>query len=385
MVIGIPKEIMPDEKRVAAIPDTVAKFINHGFDVHIEKGAGAGALYQDDAYIHAGATLAPDARAVYESADVILKVKEPMQTGNGTHEIDWMRPGSVLITFLHPAAPGNHAMIKKLGAKNITSFTMDSIPRVSKAQRMDALTSMSTLTGYKSVLIAASHMPVVLPMLGTAIGTIRPANVLCIGAGVVGLQAIATAKRLGAAVSAIDTRESARVAAKSLGARVLGFEVPNEMAEAADGYAKALSQEWLKKEQELILSEVAKADVVICSALVPGEIAPPLITLETISKMQPGSVVIDVAIDQGGNCMLTRPGEWLTTSGVSICGIKNIPGSVPKDASWLYANNVFYFVEHIFSKGLADIDFDEEIARSTLVTRGGKVLHAGTIKAMGIA
>ena len=382
MVSGIPKEVMPGETRVAAIPETAAKLIKLGFEVHIEKEAGAGALYSDAAYRDAGATIALDAQAVYAAADVVLKVKEPMKDGNGLHEIDLMREGAVLITFLHPAAPGNHAMVKKLAARNITAFTMDGIPRISRAQRMDALTSMSTLTGYKSVLIAASHMPVVLPMLGTAIGTIKPAHFLVIGAGVVGLQAIACAKRLGATVSALDTRESARAAAKSLGAKVIGLEVPSEMAEAADGYALALSQEWLQKEQELILSVAGQVNAVICSALIPGEVAPRLINLEIVSKMQPGSVIIDVAIDQGGNCVLTPPGEWISINDVSICGVKNIPGSVPKDASWLYANNVCHFVEHISQKGTIRFDLDDEVVRSSIVAHAGKILHHGTLKAI---
>lgn len=385
MVIGIPKEVMPGENRVAAIPETVAKFVKLGFDVHIEKEAGQGALYPDVAYVDAGASIAPDARTVYKTADVILKVKEPMPIGNEFPEIDLMREGVVLITFLHPAAPGNHAMVRRLEAKNITAFTMDGVPRISRAQRMDALTSMSTLTGYKSVLIAASRMPVVLPMLGTAIGTIKPAHFLVIGAGVVGLQAIACAKRMGATVSAIDTRKNAREAAKSLGAKVIGFDVPGEMAETADGYALALSSEWLQEEQGLIVSAAEQANAVICSALVPGEVAPRLISLEAISKMQPGSAIIDVAIDQGGNCILTQPGEWITINDVSICGIKNIPGSVPKDASWLYANNVYYFVEHLYANGSNGLDLSEEIARSTIVTHSGRILHKGTIKAMGLA
>jgi NAD(P) transhydrogenase subunit alpha len=238
------------------------------------------------------------------------------------------------------------------------------------------------LTGYKSVLIAASKMPVVLPMLGTAIGTIKPAHFLVIGTGVVGLQAIACAKRLGATVSAIDTRESARAAAKSLGAKVNGFEVPAEMAEADDGYALPLPQEWLQKERDLISSVAGQANAIICSALVPGEVAPRLITLETVSKMQPGSVIIDVAIDQGGNCALTSPGEWLTINEVSICGTKNIPGSVPKDASWLYAHNVSHFVEHISKKGALRFDLEDEIVQSCIVTHAGKILHKGTIKAI---
>jgi H+-translocating NAD(P) transhydrogenase subunit alpha len=382
MRIGIPKEIMPGEKRVAAIPETVAKYIQLGFKVMAEKGAGAEAFYSDSAYMEAGATIAPNGRAVYENSDIVLKVKEPMPFGRGLHEVDLMREGAVLVAFLHPAAPSNYDTVKKLAKRNITAFTMDGIPRISRAQRMDALTSMSTLAGYKAVLLAASHMPVVLPMLGTAIGTLKPAHFLVIGAGVVGLQAIACAKRLGATVSAVDTRESARIAAKSLGAKVIGFEVPGEMAEAANGYALPLPEEWLKKEQEMILACINGVNAVICSALVPGQVAPHLLNWETISKMQAGSVVIDVAIDQGGNFAYTQPGEWITVNHVAVCGTKNIPGSIQRDASWLYANNVYHFVEHITGNGLHAVELTDEIARSSVVTHKGEILHSGTIKAM---
>jgi NAD(P) transhydrogenase subunit alpha len=260
---------------------------------------------------------------------------------------------------------------------------MDGIPRISRAQRMDALTSMSTLTGYKAVVTVAARLPVVLPMVGTAIGAIKPAVVLVVGGGVVGLQAIATAKRLGAVVMAVDIRDQAREACASLGAKVEGFEVPEEMAQSADGYACRLPDDWLAKEAAALAPLAAKADAVILSALVPGEIAPVLITAETVRNMRPGAVIVDVAIDQGGNCALTEPGALHTVDDVLICGTKNIPGSGPVHASWLYANNMYYFVENLFKKKAGEIDFDDEIVRSATVTRDGRIVHAGTLKAMG--
>jgi H+-translocating NAD(P) transhydrogenase subunit alpha len=384
MIIAVPKEIMTDERRVAATPETVAKYIQLGFTVKVASGAGLGAFHTDEAYARAGAVVETDTRGLWADADIVLKVKEPMfNSALQQDEADLLRAGATLITFLHPATPANHPMVEKLRARNITALTMDGIPRISRAQRMDALTSMSTLTGYKAVLTAAVRLPVVLPMVGTAIGAIKPAMVLVVGAGVVGLQAIATAKRLGAVVTAVDIRAHAREACASLGAKVEGFSVPGEMAQSPDGYACRLPDEWLKKERDALAPLAAKADAVILSALVPGEIAPVLIPAETVRGMRPGSVIVDVAIDQGGNCALTEPGAMRTVDDVSICGTKNIPGSVPVHATWLYANNLYYFVENLFKKKNGEIDFDDEIVGSATVTRDGRIVHAGTLKAMG--
>ncbi len=384
MIISIPKEIMADERRVAATPETVAKYIRLGFTVRVESGAGRGAFHADKAYAEAGAVIETDVRRLWADADLVLKVKEPIfNSALQQDEADLIRSGATLITFLHPATPTNHPMVEKLRARGITALTMDGIPRISRAQRMDALTSMSTLTGYKAVLMAATHLPVLLPMVGTAIGALKPAKVLVIGAGVVGLQAIATAKRLGAVVGAVDIRAQAREACASLGAKVEGFDVPAEMAMAAGGYARSLPAEWRRKECDALAPLVAGADVVILSALVPGEVAPRLITAEMVGAMKPGSVIVDVAIDQGGNCALTEPGALHTVSDVLICGTKNIPGSVPVHATWLYASNMYFFVENLFKQQAGQIDFDDEIVRSALVTRDGRIVHAGTLKAMG--
>jgi NAD(P) transhydrogenase subunit alpha len=384
MIIAVPKEIMTDERRVAATPETVAKYIKLGFTVKVEAGAGRGAFHSDEAYAKAGATIETDVGRLWGEADLVLKVKEPIFNGAlQQDEADLIRSGATLITFLHPATPSNHAMVEKLRSRNITALTMDGIPRISRAQRMDALTSMSTLTGYKAVLTAAARLPVVLPMVGTAIGAIKPAMVLVVGAGVVGLQAIATAKRLGAVVTAVDIRGQAREAGASLGAKIEGFEVPSEMAQSPDGYARRLPDTWIEKERLALSSLAAKADAIILSALVPGEVAPVLITAETVHTMRPGAVIVDVAIDQGGNCALTRPGDLHTVDDVLICGTKNIPGSLPVHATWLYANNMYYFVENLFKKKDDRMDFDDEIVRGATVTREGRIVHHGTLKAMG--
>ena len=384
MLIGIPKEILSEEKRVAATPETVQKYINMGFNVAVESSAGEGVWRSDEEYENSGASIISDTEKLFAQSDVILKVKQPVFNETvGKHEVDMMRNDSTLITFLHPAAPVNHDMIKMLRNKNIIAFTMDGIPRISRAQRMDALSSMSTVTGYKSVLIAANQMPKFVPMIGTAIGTVKPARFLIVGAGVVGLQAIATAKRLGGIVKAMDIREEACKEAESLGAKVVEFDIPQELAVGESGYAKALQTEWLEIERKVLEPYVEDADIVILSALVPGEVAPKLITEEMVSKMKQGSVIMDISIDQGGNCAVTEPGQFAQKNGIYVCGIQNIPGRMPVHSSWLYANNMYYYVENLFKKGLDTFDLDDDIVKQSLVTYQGKIVFEGAIKAMG--
>jgi NAD(P) transhydrogenase subunit alpha len=384
MILGIPKEILHDELRVAALPETVAEYRKMGFDVLVQSTAGEGALRSDEEYKQAGATIIGDAETLFAKSDVLLKVKQPwFNEQTKKHEVEMMRPGAMLVTFLHPAAPPNHDMIRMLASKNITALTMDGIPRTSRAQNMDALTSMSTVTGYRSMLIAANHFPKFIPMMSTTMGTLKPAKVLVVGIGVVGLQAIAAAKRLGASVKAVDIREDARKAADSLGAKIAGFEVPQDIAIGEGGYAKALTAEWLDKERKEIEPHVEEADIIILSALVPCEIAPVLITEEMVRKMKPGSVIIDVSIDQGGNCALTEGGRDCVKHRVHICGLWNIPGSMPVHASWLYAHNIMYYVKNLFKKGLDKPDLDDEIVQHSLVTHQGKILHQGLLKVIG--
>jgi len=383
MQIGIPKEILHEEKRVAATPETVTKYIDMGFSVAVESSAGIGIGKSDQEYEGAGAVVTSDTETLFAESDIILKVKQPVYNETvEKHEANMLRDGSTLITFLHPAAHGNHDMVKKLRDKNITALTMDGIPRISRAQRMDALSSMSTVTGYKSVLMAANHMPKFIPMIGTAIGTVKPANFFVVGAGVVGLQAIATAKRLGGVVKAIDIRKEACAEAKSLGSKVAEFDIPQELAVGNGGYAQSLEDEWIEIERNIIKPYLEEADIVILSALVPGEVAPILITEEMIRTMKHDAVIMDISIDQGGNCEETEPGSFVQKDGIHICGIQNIPGRMAVHASWLYANNMYYYVENLFKNGLDALDFDDEIVKSSLVTHQSKIHHEGTLKAI---
>ena len=383
MQIGIPKEVLPEEKRVAATPETVRKYIDMGFDVAVEASAGEGISISDDDYNIAGASINSDPEWLFSESDIVLKVMQPVFNEKAEkHEVNMLRNGSILITFLHPAAPDNHNMIKRLRDKNITAFTMDGIPRISRAQRMDALSSMSAITGYKAVIMAANRLPKFIPMVGTAIGTIKPAQFLIIGSGVVGLQAIATAKRLGGVVKSLDIRKTACTEADSLGAKLIELDIPQELTVGDGGYAKSLEKEWLEIEQRIISPHIEDADVVILSALVPGEIAPILVTEQMISTMRPGAVIMDISVDQGGNCEATDPGRFSQKFGIHICGIKNIPGRMAIHASWLYANNMFYYVENLFKNGKKKLDLEDEIVNSSLVTHQSSIHHKGALKAM---
>lgn len=385
MIIGIPKEIMPGENRVSATPETVQKYVKDGFTVLVEEGAGQGAFFMDDQYQEAGATLVADVEELYNKADLILKVKEPLfNQKKNRHEVDLMHSGQYLITFLHPAAPANHQMIKDLATKGVIGLTLDGVPRISRAQKMDALTSMSTCAGYRSVLMAAEAMAKFVPQIFTAVGMIKPANVLVVGSGVAGLQAIATAKRLGAVVHAIDIRPDASEQAKSLGAKVIETGVPADVAVGEGGYANQLPEQWLEKERQVVAEVIKDMDIVILSALIPGKLAPILVTEEMVKSMKPGSVIVDISIDQGGNCALTEPGEVVVKHSVNIQGIKNIPGHIPTSSTWMFANNVHNLVEYLVKDGKMVLDTDDEIVSSILVTDGEKIVHQGAKEAMGL-
>ena len=386
LVFAIPKEIMTGERRVAAIPETVDKLVKGGATVLVEKGAGEGAYHQDDDFLKVGARIVEDPADLYAEADVVLKVKEPLHnTEKDKHEVEMMKQGQVLITFLHPAAPANHEMIKNLVAQKVTGLTLDGIPRISRAQSMDALTSMSTVAGYKSVLMAANRIGKFLPMIGTAVGMIKPGNVLVLGAGVAGLQAVATAKRLGAVVHAADIRPEAAEHAKSLGAKIIDAGVPAEAAMGEGGYAKHLSEEWLVKEREALAETVAAADIVVSMALVPGKLAPVLLTEEMVQSMTPGSAIVDVAIDQGGNCALTAGGEIIEKYGISIDGTKNIPGLMPISSTEMFARNIYNYLASFIKDGKIELDLEDEIIASSIVCQGGELLHAGAKEAMGLS
>jgi len=385
MIIGVPKEIMQGENRVAVTPDTVKKFVRDGATILIECGAGVGANFMDHEYLAAGASMIEDIAEIYEKSDVILKVKEPLfNTNQNMHEIDMMRKGQYLITFLHPAAIGNHEMIKKMAKKGVIGLTLDGVPRISRAQRMDALTSMSTCAGYKGMIMAADSLSKFVPQIFCAIGMIKPANVLVIGAGVAGLQAIGTAKRLGAVVYAADIRPDACEQAKSLGAKIIDTGVPAEIAVGKGGYANKLSDEWIIKERQNLKDAIVKMDVIILSALIPGKVAPIIVTEDMVREMNPGSVIVDISIDQGGNCEITTPGRIEVKHAVSIQGIKNIPGQLPTSSTWMFANNVYHLVSFLTKDGSISLDRSDEIVSAIMVTDGERIVHQGTKEAMGL-
>lgn len=385
LTIGIPKEIMKGEARVAATPETVAKFVSDGFKVFVQENAGVGALYHDEEYARSGATIVQNPKEIYEQAHIILKVKEPqMNTELGVHEVDLMHSGQYLITFIHPASPVNHDMVRRLAERGVIGLTLDGVPRISRAQNLDALTSMSTCAGYKGILMAANDLASFMPMMGTAVGMIPPAKALVIGVGVAGLQALATAKRLGCVTYATDIRPAAIEQAQSLGAKVVDLGVPAELAVAEGGYANTLPESVLAQERSKIMEVIKDMDIVFCSALIPGKIAPILITEDMVKQMKKGAVIVDISIDQGGNCEITPAGTREVKHGVILEGIKNIPGMLPKSSTWMFAQNMYNLVKYLVKDGAVHLDMNDEICAKILVTQDGKIVHSGTLEAMGI-
>ena len=385
MVIGIPREIMHDEGRVSAIPETVKKLVADGNTVLVEKGAGLGSFFPDADYAAAGAELIDDVAELYKRSDLILKVKEPLYNeAKKCHEIEMMHKGQYLITFIHPASPVNHKMVKMMAKQGVIGLTLDGVPRISRAQNMDALTSMSTCAGYKGILMAASDLPKFMPQIFCAVGMIKPVNALVIGVGVAGLQALATAKRLGAVTYAMDIRPAALEQATSLGAKPIDPGVPAELAMAPGGYAQRLPDEWLEKERQLLAEKIKDMDVVFCSALIPGKLAPVIVTEEMVKTMKPGSVIVDIAIDQGGNCEITPAGSREVKHGVVLEGIKNIPGMLPTSSTWMFAHNIYNLTKFLSKNGKIELDFNDEIVKSILVTWDGEIVHAGAREAMGL-
>lgn len=385
MIIGIPKEIMHDEARVACTPETVGKFVKDGFEVLVEKSAGEGALHSDEDYIKAGAKMVDDPVEIYQKAELILKVKEPLFNEKvGKHEVEMMHKGQYLITFIHPAAPVNHEMVKRLAAQGVIAITLDGIPRISRAQNMDALTSMSTCAGYKGILMAADRLTKFMPQMFTAVGKIEPAKVMVIGVGVAGLQALATAKRLGAITYAADIRPAAAENAMSLGAKVVSTNVPAELAIAEGGYANRLPDDVLVKERESLKETIQQMDIVFCSALIPGRLAPIIITEEMVKGMKRGSVIVDISIDQGGNCELTPAGDIVFKHGVTLMGVKNIPGELPTSSTWMFSNNMYNLVKYLVKDGKIALDRSDEVIAKSLVCIDGELVHAGAREAMGL-
>jgi H+-translocating NAD(P) transhydrogenase subunit alpha len=374
LIVGVPRETAPGERRVALIPDTVKRLTGSGVVVRVESGAGVASGHADDAYLAAGGAIVPDAAQVYD-ADVVIKVQKP-----DAGETARLRRGATLIALLQPLT--NQELVRDLAARDITSFSMDAIPRTTRAQSMDVLSSQATVAGYKAVLMAADNLPKFFPMLTTAAGSIIPAKVLIVGAGVAGLQAIATARRLGAVVEAYDTRPVVKEQVESLGAKFVDIPVDTSDAQTAGGYAKEVSAETLRKQQEVLADHAAKSDVVITTAAVPGRPAPRLISKETVERMRPGSVIVDLAAETGGNVEVTRAGETVLHNGVVVMGPLNLPSTMPVHASQMYAKNIQNLVELLIKGGKLDPDFDDEIVKGTVITRQGQVVHELTRQRM---
>ncbi len=376
--VVIPKEIVPNEKRVAATPETIKKMMAKGLQVVVGVSAGEGSYISNADYEKAGATVEKDVKALLENADIVLKVQELTRD-----EVGLLKEGAVVLSFFQPLSHSD--LVQRLNTKKISAFSMELIPRITRAQTMDVLSSMATVAGYKSILLAANASPKLFPLLMTAAGTIRPAKVFVIGAGVAGLQAIAIARRLGAVVRAFDTRPVVQEQVKSLGAEFvsLGIEIKQEEAQDKGGYAKELSADVHKKEQDLIRREVTQADVVVTTALIPGKKAPLLITRDMVEGMQPGSVIVDLAAPQEGNCELTEPGKELIYKGIIILGYLNLPSLMPVPASQMYSRNILAFLNLLSPDGKSiQLNLADEIIKGSLVTHQGEIVHPSIREAL---
>lgn len=376
MKIAIPKELRPGEERVAASPDVVGKFVGLGFDVVIEKGAGDGSSFTDDAFKSAGASIAKDAATALKTADVVLKVQRPILGTGAANEIAKMKTGAILVA--HLSALVNPKDVDAYAKAGVTAFAMELAPRISRAQSVDILSSQSNLAGYKSVLDAAAEYGRAFPMMMTAGGTVPPAKVFIMGVGVAGLQAIATAKRLGAIVTATDVRPAVKEQVESLGGKFLEVDPEAEKnAETEGGYAKEMSAEYKKKQAQVVRDHIAKQDIVITTALIPGRPAPVLVTEDMVKSMPAGAVIVDLAVEAGGNCPLSQLGKVVVKHGVKIVGHENVPSRLAESSSALFARNLFNFLTPFVDKEMKglNIDWDDEIIQGTLVCRDGKVVH----------
>ncbi|MBW4559993.1 MAG: Re/Si-specific NAD(P)(+) transhydrogenase subunit alpha [Mojavia pulchra JT2-VF2] len=370
MRIAVAKEIEVGERRVALIPDTVARLVKQGLEVWVETGVGERAFFSDSAYEAAGAKIIADTVTLWGEADILLKVSPPQEREDGRSEIDLLKQGAVLISFLNPL--GNPLVVQQLANRQVTALSMEMIPRTTRAQSMDALSSQASLAGYKSVLIAAAALPKYFPMLTTAAGTIAPAKIFIMGAGVAGLQAIATARRLGAVVEAFDIRPAVKEEVQSLGAKFVEVKLEEETV-AAGGYAKEISEASKQRTQEIVAEHVKNADVVITTAQVPGRKAPLLVTEEMVAQMKPGSVIVDLAAEQGGNCACTDPGKDIVWNGVTIIGPINLPSSMPVHASQLYAKNVTSLMQLLIKDKALQVNFVDDIVDAACVTHAGEI------------
>lgn len=370
MRIAVPKEIRAGERRVALVPESCKKLVAAGIEVEVEGGAGEASYFPDDAFREAGAVIVGSAASLFGGADLVLKVQPPaLNEALGKHEAELMREGAMLLCTLVPSRHPD--VVVRLARRKVTAFATDLIPRITRAQAMDTLSSMANIAGYKAVLIAANHLPRYFPMLMTAAGTVFPAKVFVIGAGVAGLQAIATAHRLGAAVEATDTRPVVKEQVESVGAKFVGVVVSEE-AQDASGYARELSAEFYRKQAELIAERCVAADVVITTALIGGVKAPKLITAEMVRAMKPGSVIVDLAAEAGGNCELTQSGRTVVENDVTVVGPDNLPAEVPWHGSTLYSRNLTAFVLAFWNGAAFNLDLEDEIIRGCLVTHAGE-------------
>jgi NAD(P) transhydrogenase subunit alpha len=381
MRIAVPKETAPGEQRVALVPESCKKLIQAGYEVAIESGAGDAAGYGDAAYAEVGAAIGTDPAALVGSADLLLKINAPA-TASGRDEVGWMRPGAIYVGSLMPLRNG--ASVRALATRRITAFSTDAIPRTTRAQAMDTLSSMANIGGYKGVLLAAVELNRYFPMLMTAAGMVRPAKVFVIGAGVAGLQAIATARRLGANVVATDVRPEVKEQIESVGAKYVGIEL-KESAAAGGGYAKELSEEDRQRQSQLLAEECAQSDVVVTTALIGGVFAPRLITADVVRTMKPGSVIVDLGADGGGNCELSKPGETVHVHGVTILAPLNLPSTLPFHASLLFSRNLTAFILAFTRDKAFQLDFNDDIQQGAIITHDGEVKHARTREALAKA
>src|SRR5215470_3441796 len=375
MIVGVPREGFPEERRVGLVPAVVPNLTKAGFEVLVQSGAGNEAGYTDADYSSAGARVVPDRADVFNAADVLIQVLcYGSNDRTGEADLPLFHRDQTVIGFLRPL--GSLQTIQQIADKGVTAFSVELMPRTTRAQSMDALSSMATISGYKAVVLAADTLPRIFPMLTTAAGTITPARVLIIGCGVAGLQAIATARRLGAVVSAYDLRPVVKEQVQSLGGRFVELEVEAKDAQDERGYARAQDESFYKRQRELLGKVVAENDVVITTAVVPGKKSPVLVTKEMVAGMRPGSVIVDLASERGGNCELTVTGEQVVQYGVTIIGLINVASSVPYHASQMYARNVTTFLLHLLKDGTLQLNMEDQIVRDTLLTHGGEIVNA---------
>ncbi|MDH3626043.1 MAG: Re/Si-specific NAD(P)(+) transhydrogenase subunit alpha [Acidobacteriota bacterium] len=378
--VGVVKETFPGERRVAIVPAIIPILSKAGFEIHCQRGAGEASGYEDANYAERGATLVDDRESVFSRCEILCQVRSlGANTDNGRSDLPLLRSGQAVFGMFEPLTERDS--MNAIAERGVTQFAMEMIPRITRAQSMDVLSSMATIAGYKAVLIAAQHLPKMFPMLMTAAGTVSPAKVLVIGAGVAGLQAIASSKRMGAVVSAYDVRSAVKEEVESLGAKFVEMDLDSEGAQDAGGYAKALGEEFYRKQRELMTRVIAEQDVVITTAAVPGKKAPLLVTTPMVEAMHRGGVIVDLAAERGGNCELTEPGQTVERHNITIAGPLNIPSEIPFHASQMYAKNMATLLTHVFKDD--GPDFEDEITRDTVVTHGGRITNERVLEVYG--